>query len=583
MDRMQWVAAMTALLLFACPLWAQNRLFNSDFKNGLKGWDIKGDSISLVPDGYPQADGAVAFSFNVPGDMNINQCIDLTDGYDFQIIAYARLAAQTNISLTASFYESSGCQTPLQSVPANFIPVEDQWFRYAVLMAVPVGSLSVRVEYRLDSPQGGISILDELFAGEYRDQPFDRDYPIAVREGDLVPGLADAEIMEIGSPDAREGVLSYGVTASDDERYVVVDNEIVWSSTDTPEFPVLRYDSISADAFGRALFSSSKLGGDILRTHTTTLLQDGDPAPGIPGSNILQLTFSSQVSSEAGSNFAFRAFITGNEEVLYTGTDLEGPVLSIRYREDSVAGGFSLQKSGIEKFRQSTNTQNLMAHLKAKTGSELDDDILVLNDVLLARESATSPEGLPWDAFYWFDVNNSGQFFATGTFNNHPFPQETYLWLGGDRFIRSGDTLAGVFIPPYSEFLNATLNNNGQLLFAVKNLLTTWWILIDDIENPWLTARLLLKSGDRIDFNNDGVPESAVFAGQEATYRSNMTLAPDGSATIAVNAGLSSFFDSALLLHIPPPCIPEASYYNDIPNWPTGNNILNFLPTPCDP
>ena len=220
-------------------------------------------------------------------------------------------------------------------------------------------------------------------------------------------------------------------------------------------------------------------------------------------------------------------------------------------------------------YRVSADGNQQIVPVLIDTGSSTDDGCIVVSnaglliDGSLVRESTPIPAaagGLPgenWDNFDFTGITNSGTYFFTGD-TDGDIATDEYILQDGAIIYREGDMVDGFVISGALE--GAYQNENADIAFI-------WDIddpMLGNIEALYLNGMLLLKEGDPVDLDNDGVVEPMSVLSQ-FTGISTLTVsdrAPDGEVRVYFTAdvdtmGTSSTTDDVEGFFCMPVLLPE--------------------------
>lgn len=221
-----------------------------------------------------------------------------------------------------------------------------------------------------------------------------------------------------------------------------------------------------------------------------------------------------------------------------------------------------LDTSAVEvNYRFSAHAKHWITPVDVVTGSALDDGHLLVDGAPIVSGSGTIAEnqviasgvgGVPgerWDNFDFVGISESGEFFLTGD-TDAAFPIDEFIARNGTIIYREGDLVDGMVLSGAIEA--AAMNERGDIAYV-------WDVegVTGDVEAVFLNARCLLKEGDAIDFDGDGLLDpSAVVA--DFTGVSSLSVGED--KTIYVTADIdvlgtpSPADDIEVVLAIHDPC-----------------------------
>jgi hypothetical protein len=160
-------------------------------------------------------------------------------------------------------------------------------------------------------------------------------------------------------------------------------------------------------------------------------------------------------------------------------------------------------------YRLSANGGHYISNAQTVTGSSLNDDHVVIDGAvalaggLPVSENGPVPAaagGLPgelWDNFDLMGVTNAGRWMFTGDTNANALYDE-FVAIDGNIAYREGDTLDGEVLSGAIE--GAYMNEDGDVAFI-------WDIQGGALEALYLDDQLLVREGDPVDLNGDGIPD----------------------------------------------------------------------------
>lgn len=144
----------------------------------------------------------------------------------------------------------------------------------------------------------------------------------------------------------------------------------------------------------------------------------------------------------------------------------------------------------------------------------------------LVQESVAIPTSVGgngaenWDNFDFVGITDTGEYFFTGDTDGDSSNDE-FIVRNGVIWAREGDTLDGEVLTGSIE--SASINEAGEIAFI--------WDVVEgagDVEALFREDTLLLKEGDEVDWDGDGVLDAGVVV-TNFTGISTMTIGGDGS------------------------------------------------------
>ncbi|MEL6427977.1 MAG: hypothetical protein AAFR54_02290 [Planctomycetota bacterium] len=270
------------------------------------------------------------------------------------------------------------------------------------------------------------------------------------------------------------------------------------------------------------------------------VLQEDEPAPGT-GKFVSSLVFASGITTGGDWTGAVALSDTpgggSSDRALYRGNDL------LYATGDAVPGAPAPLGDGIGPGTFSPNGEHhiVSTDVEPTPGQPRlillrDGAALELGGALVARDVPVPPSiggrnGESWFRFFARDVNDRGSYALTGD-TNAGAGEDGFLLRDGVMFAREGDTLDGVTLS--GRFTSVALNSSGEMAF-VCGLLGSEVLFFED--------RVVLRSGDAIDWDGDGVPEPTSLLFTAGGFDGSLQLTDDGilyfTAAVSVNGGSS--------------------------------------------
>jgi hypothetical protein len=291
----------------------------------------------------------------------------------------------------------------------------------------------------------------------------------------------------------------------------------------------------------------------------TPVLVEEDPVPTLPGEY---------------STFNSRPGITGDGQPYWVGGFAPKPGQSTQNRAifygfgitpiimggDGVAGVPEPIETGSSNidfdYRFSAAGTNYIGQVVVDTGSNADDGVVVSNGAAVMRAGMVVREGSPvpaaiggladenWDNFDYFGITEAGLMLFTGD-TNAPSAMDEFVVLGPEIVLREGDTL----VTPTESFTLAG-SIEGAYLNEQGDWAVTWDITDaagDNVEGLLFNGELVVKEGDPVDLDGDGVvePDSllANFTGLSALVVGDRQ--PDGTVSIYFTADIDTMGTSS--------------------------------------
>ena len=266
---------------------------------------------------------------------------------------------------------------------------------------------------------------------------------------------------------------------------------------------------------------SGTTGLDGVWVGTTVVLNEEDPVPTLPGQFS---TFNSRPAITAegmptwvGGYSTNQGGSTQNRALFYG-----FGILPLLKGGDFVGGIGEPIESGSSNidfdYRFSASGTNYITPVLVDTGSSTDDGVIVSNGAAVMRGGGVLREAMPvplavgglagenWDNFDFMGITESGMILVTGD-TDAATTMDEFVLVGDTIMMREGDIIAaGVDLYTVSGSIEGGyLNEDGD--WAVI------WDITDiggtNVEALLFDGELLLKEGDAVDLDGDGVIEPA--------------------------------------------------------------------------
>jgi len=374
---------------------------------------------------------------------------------------------------------------------------------------------------------------------------------IVLAVGDVVPGKGDNTIDSVSWPTTNGigqvgfvGDLTTGLPARD--SYVWIDDEIVWRNTDALPLPL--------DAGVPAPMGISDAGGFIYKTETVSddvvishrgpvAIQDQPPRPF--GTADTTIFLSDTTMSPDG-----RAFWIGEVKrasglqgrVLFSSADARARSAEVVLSFEDTVEGIPIKENGVRFDYQLTDTGNHIHALSLDTGDFNTERVLYVNGSIVAQAAMPTGGGDRWEVFDLVGINDSGNYIFSGNTDLDESSNE-FIAYNGQIVIREGDTLVGIPLTPSARVRSLSLNDLDQAVFVweydppgMRNTETLFFAC--DAGAPHTTSTALLTTGDELDLDFDGSPDTTVVD-FEATGLDGpgLTLAENGLLYVHISIG----------------------------------------------
>ncbi|MFG0319939.1 MAG: hypothetical protein ACF8XB_21890 [Planctomycetota bacterium JB042] len=294
----------------------------------------------------------------------------------------------------------------------------------------------------------------------------------------------------------------------------------------------------------------------------TVLANEDDPIPSLPGK---VYRFNSRVGI---TNNGFAYWVAGiNDQATGTseGNGLATAAGTILHKSGDVIPGLPspLGSSAIDfDLRFSALATHYLVGVDTDAASTADF-FLLLDGVPLSTSAGLIGEGQPlpadagglagenWDNFDFLGVNEAGDTMFTGDTDGAAATDE-FIAFNGKIVYREGDVVDGETLTGSIE--GATMNENCDIAYI--------WDIVDtinggDVEALFLNNKLLLKEGDAVDLDGDGVVEPTSIVAN-FTGISALTMGPNRrlyfTADIDVNGTSTTSDDIEGFFFLDDPC-----------------------------
>ncbi len=327
--------------------------------------------------------------------------------------------------------------------------------------------------------------------------------PTPGSDGNLVSLLNDPYLTR----DGRVGCTGAINVAGANVSFVWFDGAIVWLNTDAlPTMLSGAEATMGVSDSGSWIYSPSEGGLDSVWKDGASLAIETQPAPGLPGQFLSfcsrpQMnadgtpTFVAGITAVQGGGAQFRALYSGTTVVLAGGDTVSGETIS----GTGPVVGFPYD------FSSDGSNYIAKAILSAPNAS---NDVVVMNDEILARESESTGAGDHWQTFNDVKTNNVGDYAFIGD-TDALTKFDGFLAFNDQLVVREGDTIADGYTligNPSAVGLNdarqvgAIWNSTGgEVLFVLTPTRT-----------GALTLAILAKVGDPVDLDGDGLDDATI-------------------------------------------------------------------------
>jgi len=361
---------------------------------------------------------------------------------------------------------------------------------------------------------------------------------VIVQVGAVVPGGDGYPVVSLARPATNGmGVMACtGATdrVTDEDEFVFVGDTIVWLGSDTGE----RYESATnagvSDSGDFIAHVEPEIDSrDVLVTSNGVLIQEGDPAPGLPGMYISAASDTRMLPDGTAVWYSGYSDTPGGDEVanvLYRATDTATPVIDIVVQSGDIVDGWVMGFLHDWHYSVSEDGNQLAQSVLAVRiePPHVTRRVVRVSQAVVAVEEESTGAGDNWDHFSFKDVNNLGNYILAGHTDGDEATDE-FLAYNGEIVIREGDTVGGVTLTSPADARGVCLDNRNHAIFLwdVGYIAT----LFAAADAAMLTEAVpVLTEGDTVDVDGDGVVDATV-----TRIFSRLALAGTGVAFVWVN------------------------------------------------
>ncbi|HRJ49662.1 MAG TPA: hypothetical protein PKU91_03960, partial [Phycisphaerales bacterium] len=371
--------------------------------------------------------------------------------------------------------------------------------------------------------------------------------------GDILPGTPGLACESLNDPYTDGyGVVGFTGRGTGDNNFVWYDDRVIWLNSEAaPAYTLTGAEgTMDVGNGGRFIYSPSIDGNDGVWTQAGYLLADNDPAPGFAKFS----TFNSRPGMAPNgvaywvAGLSDTATSSTNQRVLYRVPNPANPVFSAVLVGGQTYAGLTITATGINFAYDADDSGLWFVNNLTNTGPTANDVYLMLTgpngSEVIAREgffipgsnneSFTSTFRIP-------SVNWHGDVAYAGDTNAATDRDEVLVYKDVVR-LREGDVVDGVPLAGASGLggtvIMVSLNNCGQIahLWDCGTATTDPERLFfgpgEDLKN---SSRLLLSTGDEIDFDGDGICDGVVT---------------DFNASSVIAPGLDLANDGMIYVHV---------------------------------
>ena len=361
---------------------------------------------------------------------------------------------------------------------------------------------------------------------------------VAIEGQDIGDGLT---FTAFGDPYVNSlGQVGFLYTRSDSTtaRGMWINNASVFHSDQLlPDIASGGESTIGISDAGDFIYSPSLSGGDSVVTSHGKLLNETDPAPGMPG---LFSRFNSRPRMAAnGTAFWVGGYTnvqggTTQGYVFWKCTDTSDPsTITPGLRTGDLIDGRAIGSSGVVfNFAVSDDATQVLNSIDLD-GSTADDTLMLLNGTtIVAREGQPTGDGDLWSNFDDPAINNSGNYVFTGD-TNGATATDGFIAYNGQIVLREGAVVDGV--PLVGNAADIAIDNTNRVLFtwnsqsSTNRTRTVFLGTAPDLAS----STAILRLDQEVDTTGDGVADYTVF-GINIGAGPGLTLSENGPVYLSV-------------------------------------------------
>jgi hypothetical protein len=384
---------------------------------------------------------------------------------------------------------------------------------------------------------------------------------VVLQDGDVPQGVS-APVSTISPPFINGGGrVGFAGSLTDGERFIWLGDGIRWLNSDEDGVVLGGAEAaIGISDDGGFIYSPTVDGDDAVYTHNGVLLVDGDPAPGF--SEGVTVTFNSRPNmTNNGRTFWIAGVNEGggtatNRRVMYTASDASPATIEIALAGGDIVDGLAIENVGIDfSYQTSGDGNHIIQTLDAATGSSSNDSILVVDGNIIARESfpVSGTFGEAWQSFDDLSINNAGNFLFSGDTDSVAAKDE-FVAYKSSIAMRESDTVDGIDLVPGSAVRAVSLNNLDQAMVIWAVGATEMVFFACDAADMLRSARVVLRTGDIVDLNGDGLPDATITDFNASATTSHRQLTDDGRVYLEVDLDYGDGIDLEAIIQVNVSC-----------------------------
>ena len=415
----------------------------------------------------------------------------------------------------------------------------------------------------------------------------DGPFPIVtviLQQGDTPANGGGLTVNQVNSPATNgNGKVGFSGTlenGGNDTEFLWYDSGLTWLSTSLISDVLSLEPIIGISNNGNYVFSPLlENNTDSLWTDDGLLLMEGDPAPGVPGYTVINLSRPTMQSNGKVNWFATIMSGTSQLDVIYHASDVSTPIIAPILQGGDVISGFTIANEGLNNNYFVSDNGNHFITLIQTTEPITQDEYVYVDGVLLLREGDPASASDNWSHFDLFQVNNSGNYVVSGDTDGQAGSDE-FIAYNGLIQVREGDTVGGVTLVSSAEVRQLSLNNLGQVAF-------TWSILggqeilffaCDPLDMANATA--VLRTNDLVDTNGDGSADATITDFNTSSASQSFMLAENGHIYIEVDLDYGNGPLEAIIQYTLPSCTGNTAPIAVNDSYTTTQNMPIIVPAP---
>jgi len=249
---------------------------------------------------------------------------------------------------------------------------------------------------------------------------------------------------------------------------------------------------------------------DVLITSHGVLIQENDPAHGLPGAYITRASDTRMLPDGTAVWFSSYSDSVGSGDVWYRATDLATPIIEIMVQDGDIVDGWWLGLLHDWYFSVSDDGSHIThsAHGIRTDPPHIGRRFVRVDQSVVAVEEEPTGAGDNWGNFRYKDINNLGNYLLAGETDGDEATDE-FLAYNGEIVIREGDIVGGVPLTSPADALGVCLDNRNHAIFV-------WGVGFIDTLFAAADAAVLVEAvpvlteGDTVDVDGDGVADATV-------------------------------------------------------------------------